>query len=335
MVIAAAILLTEADSSRVVFDMKRRANVEQLAATIPAWARVVSVRRFGELLVVVGKDRNKSGIVFQEDGKDSPLQHYRECRAATNVRVGEKRGSPPAHTRFANCRNDADLIQFVEDFGPIYGTAQDGPGEQAITVEQRMGPLRREQALFRDAVGLYSTLSAKWWDSSRIAVLLRSLAANSLMKELSVPALLAEAECKRLGIGYLIAHGSKVPRGDRSSVAFYGWSALCCLLGRFPPKLIPVARVSGAVAELPDYQREGILPVLYFMLHEDLKLGRAVKTCANPKCTRSFVIDGRNRECCSEECSKIVRDHRYYHVGAGRKRRQARYRRNRRIGGHQ
>lgn len=79
-----------------------------------------------------------------------------------------------------------------------------------------------------------------------------------------------------------------------------GRRALCEIFNFFNPVLVP----SGErIVELPPHKREGILPVLYFMLRQDCLRRQGIKICALTDCGAFFAVERYGQRFCEERCS--------------------------------
>jgi hypothetical protein len=293
-------------------------------ATIPVWAKSIRVEEMNDAIRVRGEGRLDWPTLEEnlDEGSDL-LRAYRKARGFYGT------GVLPVHMQFANALEEDDLIGFVKRWGPIWGSVEARrPG--TLSVVQRLVPLRREQKLFASAAGLMAELGENRPDVRVAADYMASMAEYRSIPEtfyqdrtLEGYARLAAEEVQKLPwINFGISDKHLAESHPRKQIIHYAHLSLCHLLDRYSTILVPH---QGRVDQLPQHRPEGILPVLYFMLREDYTLGRELMPCANPGCPNLFVVDGRSRECCTPACSKVVRDARYYHFGAGRIKRQKRY----------
>ncbi|HEY6764831.1 MAG TPA: hypothetical protein VI386_08660 [Candidatus Sulfotelmatobacter sp.] len=79
---------------------------------------------------------------------------------------------------------------------------------------------------------------------------------------------------------------------------------LCGLFNRFPLRMFSCAQ--GAI-ELPSYDREGILPILYFLLRRDYRDRHyLIKMCK--ECGATFKPERGDPDCCERKCYKRYND---------------------------
>src|SRR5262249_50788428 len=129
--------------------------IVERALTVPKWADRVTVQRDGDTLSVHGEGRI---FKYVDPRTISPDQDFLRQYSQYAKQWSEKRsGKKPPHIQFANCRTDADIIAFVERFGPV--SAASGPlvyHEKLKTIDcpQHIDTLRRDRAIFAGATKL-------------------------------------------------------------------------------------------------------------------------------------------------------------------------------------
>ena len=101
-----------------------------------------------------------------------------------------------------------------------------------------------------------------------------------------------------------------------SDLREFCWDMLCALFNRFPDTLVSTTRNSSALPTsrenivLPvPAEGHGILPLLIFMLRQDVLAGRRVITCE--RCGE-FLLQRRLGERACDDCKEAVRAKRYY-----------------------
>jgi len=83
-----------------------------------------------------------------------------------------------------------------------------------------------------------------------------------------------------------------------------GHGMICELFNRFPLRMFPCP--DGAI-ELPSYDREGILPILYFLLRRDYRDRHyLIKVCK--VCAATFKPERGDSDCCDRKCYKRYND---------------------------
>src|SRR5690242_13532442 len=141
--------------------------VEQVI-TVPKWADRITVQRAGDTLMVHGEGRIFEYAVL------SPKQDFLRLYTEYAKQWAEKRsGKKQPHIQFANCRTDADLIHFIERFGPV--SAASGPlvyhvKLKTIDCPQHIEALRRDRVIFAGAAKLVEQFgSGKKGDAQKVA----------------------------------------------------------------------------------------------------------------------------------------------------------------------
>jgi hypothetical protein len=232
----------------------------------------------------------------------------------------------PIHLQFADSGTDDQLLAFVRAHGPIWGRVQGktrgNDQKENLLVGEDMRALVREQRLFRAAVRLVRALKG----TTESLVTIRTLI--SQIRRYYPSDILSEKRVKSRAAlaGMMFALADQPPPGDpkrtteavrqqriRSAAIRYnavsaGHGVLCDLFNRFPLRLFPC---SNGVIELPSYDREGILPILYYLLRRDFQdQHHWIKACR--VCDTTFKPERGDSDFCGRACYKKYNDRERY-----------------------
>ena len=238
------------------------------------------------------------------------------------------------HVRFASIKNEAELIAFVNDFGPLLARREripQWPGHYWFF--QNLEVLKVQQKVFAATSFLVSLvnglneLSLTWAkDTSEPKYLDRrtSLRVNRedrlLLAELK-PALdqlqaqfKAAVECSSgqhptdefalvLGrVGGMTAGDSEFANLSTSH------RLLCEIFNLFLPKLY---YTQGVVMECPDSAATGIRPLLYFLLRQVYLAKHILRLCKRDDCGQFFVAKSDKSRFCCDSCSSLFRQRQF------------------------
>lgn len=244
----------------------------------------------------------------------------RKDRSAGKQRTGKD--SP--HIRFANANSDEELIEFVRNFGPVVcrswellplttplgprGSAGEVPENRLMKARQDLLELKREQRIYKTALGLLMELAKKPADfdvdaaKERIARIADDIqdwprqwnrenkerGKNPLWRvrgdSIRRVAALAKSELHRL----------LPPQVDARI-------ALCELVNVFPSLAFPNP------LEMHSYICFGIRPLLYSILRREFLQPREVGVCANTQCRAFFEVERAGQRFCDDQCSRRQR----------------------------
>jgi len=249
--------------------------------------------------------------------------------APKNRSIGkQKTGKDSPHIRFANAECDDDLIEFVRSFGPVVSKTWEmlpfpplhGPWipgdpvpQNLMRVRQDLEELRREQRIYKAALGLVNELARKenefdfdyaknmiceiargvrdWprqWNREK-----RAQDRNPLwrVRTDSIRKITALANSGR---DLLLP-----PQLDARIV-------ICELVNVFPSLAFPNP------TEMHSYIRFGIRPLLYSILKREFLQPRDVGVCANTHCRAFFEVERASQRFCDEVCSRQHRQREYW-----------------------
>lgn len=306
---------------------------------IPVWARRIEVQTRTQQLRVMGRQRStsvpitvKSEVLIEflsrKDGNKPVHLQFANARSDGSLIEFVKKYGP--------------VWGKVESKHPSFEGKHRKTGYEDLAVKQAFDALRREQQLFRLAVRLLRELHPKRQNRSTIMAIagqigdfyptktieekkkkarLPFLRLGFVMAEPSIMSPSKEQKDwpQRLTLERLrydsVLEGSKRTREGRerrgsqeASLNYHAVSAahgiLCDLFNRFPLQMRPCAE--GAI-ELPSYEREGILPVLYFLLRRDYRDRHyLIKMCK--ECGSAFKPERGDPDLCKRECYKRYND---------------------------
>jgi hypothetical protein len=311
---------------------------------IPRWAKRIKVEQSGDVLKVWGEGRRFRQVATATLQPEEDLfRIYRESIKST----AEKRtGKHSPHIQFANCRDDKELVRFVERFGPILGTFIKTHEEHGwIVVSQPLDSLRREWTIFAGAARLVSDLRSSGAKSeATLAKGLAEIAEGVEMAGMKTEIRTSEGFEERPWYGQSLVFDlvARIAREQQWSdslpisehirhlrgndVRRYALIALCNLLNAFSPRLVPVR---NEILEYPPYENSGILPALYFMLRQDYLRRQEIKICGRADCGAFFIVERSGQQFCGAGCSQKQRQRDYWQEtgSALRRKRIARQRR--------
>lgn len=315
-----------------------------IAPIIPVWAEKIEVQRIRSRLIVRGMGRDsypvnpfKSEVAIralsQNPKQPIHLEFADACSIVQLLNFVARYG--PVHGRLEAKNRPNPNKEKIEK-----------PRKEDLVVREDLNALIREQQLFRAAVHLLSELKKKRQDRFRIADLVSNI--RQLYPTDSTE--LRKSKCRMAFLGFALRMAepttveiakedlSRRPRAilerlryesilqglkrtdeglerQRSKAAAIqhdavvgGHGVLCEIFNRFPLRLFPCS--DGAI-ELPSYDREGVLPILYFLLRRDYRDRHfLIKVCK--VCAITFKPERGDPDCCGRKCYKQLNDHDRY-----------------------
>lgn len=310
------------------------------APVIPAWTQRIKVEPLGRTRISVwGFGRSSSPIlsapitvpveIFSPSSKKPIHLEFANCRSENElIAYVQKYG--PIEGRLKSKQRNHERREIT--------------GKEDVLVFQDLGVLDREQKIFRCAVRLLSLLQREVIEPSMMAEVIgqlgrlypattkierkqgpkfRLMSMAFTLSEVSRPSKLVGPNKKgRLEVDELRrrhilpkigSNGGEIQRNAHLRATFRnllsaGHGALCVLFNRFPLELQPCAE--GAI-ELPKYEAESILPILYFLLRRDYKDKHyLIKMC--PVCSHSFKPQRGDSRTCGRKCQKRYNDRERY-----------------------
>ncbi len=275
----------------------------QLKIITPVWAANIRVKRAGSNLIVTGEGRIPDPFEPRDLNPEqvSGVDIFRRFRRYGLRNLSGKELSRAAGIyQFADATTEEKLIEFIEEFGPVWGKIQSSQTEEdrtvTLTVAQHMKRLWREQEQFAALVLLVQQANKK--RNTHSAEDCAAISVAMLDLELPLYALI-------FNNAYLDAAGSH--REKAAAALPWAHRAICNVLNEYAPKLIPF---DDAVIELPIVQDEGIRSAIYWRLRLDYLAKRSIGTCGN--CDGHFPIYRRGAEGCSQPCRVAIRNTRYW-----------------------
>ncbi len=301
--------------------------VEHETITIPKWADRITVEQKGDVLLIHGEGRISAPVT--PEGLTSEQDLLRQYTQYGRLWSEKRSGKRPPHIQFANCRSDADLIAFVERFGPVYASSvMTHERLKTATAQQRMDGLRRDRTIFTGAIRIVAELgggkkgeapkvaeglaeivegvhlpgpkeeirtvphfSQGWWYGTDIIPLIKLIAQEQPWDDRKEPM----ASCIRTMQG--------------GAARRYARLALCELLNHFAPYLVPAG---NRIMELPRHEPSSILPALYFMLRQDCLRDQPITMCNQRDCGKFYAVERFGQRFCSAECSRLQRQREYW-----------------------
>jgi hypothetical protein len=269
----------------------------KLKVITPVWAQRIDVERHRNSVLVTGWGHITGAIDIdhvpvRERSRLDILQRLHQYALRNIGKTSDKSGV----YQFADAGDDAKLIEFCREFGPVWGRVQseaydEKTGTWTVTVQQGMKELRAEQRRLLSAVMLLAELNGK-----RRADYYRLL---ERMAELGI-------DKKILSLVHLeIVTRHRKPNVD-ALLPMAHW-VLCTVLNENLPKLTPL---NGEVIELPEIRPEGIRNALYHQLRLDYKAQRTIGTCLH--CGSHFAVFRRDTRGCDESCRRALRNNKFW-----------------------
>jgi hypothetical protein len=301
---------------------------DETATILRVWANRIEVEQAGDELVIFGTN----------PGKATPhdlLQLFNHYLFAPD-REREAKGP---HLEFASAKSEAELIQFIKKWGPITAAyvgehdwskkhpeinrgvqASASSGEVRTTESKKavesLRRVRKVQAVIAAAASLIKISHEKNRAPETILGAMSQLV-SSLQEEwrefhaTSGPNEISPG-CELGSSGLLVdcemIHGdAKRKRASRKDpdLTELCRDLLCALVNRFPDHLISTKQ---GVLPVPA-AGHGVLPLLMFMLRQDLISGRRIIICE--KCG-DYLLQRRHGERACPSCKDALRAKRYY-----------------------
>jgi hypothetical protein len=273
---------------------------------------------------------------------------------------------PSPHVRFANATTDGDLLDFIEDFGPIApkevvrskADEREEVGAESIGATQEIECLRRERTVYAAAISLMDELRRGEKRSSASAI--RKHIAHILegvkswpdqfeyekqWRETNCPSampwhfdlgrfdrlrtLKVYADSDNADSSADYDHDAKLKKALLMNARHAGQMFLSELINSFA---VQIGYFNNKPLEtLPvNSVSFGIRPCLYFMLRREILSKDGVGVCRNDRCRRFFTIGRGGQVFCDPDCSMKYRQRKNW-AERGSKRRKARRRRERQM----
>jgi len=297
------------------------------------WGNEIDVVKKGtSLAVTAGQATYKRPRRPQRD----PVGMAKMAAAAESI---HQLGVDAPHARFANASSEAELIQFVRDFGPIHANSVKEDLVRArgrLVAIQNMELLRAEQMVFRQCVDILAEIK-KGPDADtsaafqavveicfRVAKWPRQWRAEKKAREdeQTVPIWrFTQRDFENVEAWKAFSGPEPEWIGSQYDELDAANSVLCLILNAFIPH---VQHWDDITVEGPHWDiRYGVRPCLYYALR-NAYLGRSpLEKCQNSECQKVFVPDRAGQQFCSDVCSRLQRQRDYWKT-RGSKRRQER-----------
>jgi hypothetical protein len=297
----------------------------------PAWDDISVTRRGSDLWVEAaggGFEPLSSWMAAHFDVSDflAEFENTPRRTRATSQRL--------PHVRFMNSTGEADLIQFVREYGPVLAgrvKAKQGPGFTRFV--QNIAVLRAQQQMFAATASLVSivndlngfsrsiAMDATEPDYERPPVKPRISPTYGIRLAKIGPAL----ERMQSTVKAAVRESRRTQQEDEFQPAIQGLQKLapsfddvanlstahqllCRIFNLFVPKLY---YADGVVQECPENAETGIRPQLYYLLREVYLATHRIKRCRRDDCEKFFIPDRSNAEYCSGNCANLVRQRRF------------------------
>jgi hypothetical protein len=286
--------------------IKRTRKRPEPRAIVPVWAQRIAVERQGESLLIKGWGRIEDVISTLEldPARIAALDLLRRFKQDALRTIGKDTKSGDAGVyRFADADSDEKLIGFCEEFGPVGGdvVSVDYEDDWTITlsVSQGLEKLRDARKKFAAAVELVCQVN-RHGRATRSAIY---AAEEELYRQLAL-----EVGSYGPGTTTVVDLRKQVESGQPIAMTIaFAHSTICGLLNSFPPDLAPV---NGEVIELPKTRITGIEDVLYYQIRRDYLAQREIGICK--ECGGHFSVFKHGTPCCSDSCSRALRNRKYW-----------------------
>ena len=300
---------------------------DETPGTLRRWAERIESKRVTDELIVVGRGA----------GKDLRGLFHKYLFAPD--RELEAKGP---HLEFANAKSDDELIQFINAWGPIaapsvamqgwskkssigYWGSSSIAAKNAGLLSEVETTTREARENLRCVRGLQSAISAA-------VALLKTVSATKLNRDVALSAmhrlmgalggardLLTDPtmagryrNCGLVSLKLIVDCETidnriqiERSRGKVPNLRRFCWDMLCALFNTFPDTLVSTA--DGVL--LAPAEADGILPLIVFMLRQDLVTGRRIIVCE--RCG-DFLLQRRLGERGCAGCKDALRARRYY-----------------------
>lgn len=310
--------------------MKRR----QQRAVTPVWAKAIEVTKRADVLLVTGRGHLSTHIDprNQDPAEIAGLDLYSRVARYRKRQLTSKKGTTEAGIyQFADANDDNKLVEFVSEFGPVWGDVQPSTERDSaikLIVEQDLSRLRNEQRIFAAVVELLSQINRNAKADLRKVVRAMASIAPPMQLPRSLPRDFPKIEVRDWNehefddydtldymsvasyatIAIFLLTERETPEHEkRYSVLNYAHLALCEVLNAHPPELVPFG---NEAIELPRISDKGIRAALYFKLRLEYLAQRSIGTCL--KCGGHFPVLKRGARACSEACRRALRNQKYW-----------------------
>jgi hypothetical protein len=263
---------------------------DETPAILRFWADQIDVKLAGDIIAIRGTNT----------GKDFPKDFSAVFKEYLYAPKSNREAKGP-HLEFANAKTDAQLLQFIKKWGPITAPSfVDHTGMRRAKESLKSVPAVRE--VLAAALSLLTISRDNSLDRDRaFRAIGQFVQAVSLGGDIFATGLRVDCEA----IHNRALHNRKRSIVTLAEIRELCEELLCELVNRFPPTLVPT---SHGVLTAP-FRDHGVLPLLIFMLGQDLVSGRNVIVCE--RCGDYFLQRRLGERGCSS-CKEALRSKRYY-----------------------
>lgn len=267
------------------------------------------VKSAGDTLQVSGRRMITSGK------RKLPSDLLGQYQFARKTRFKGHRGKGLPHIRFANADSDEELMAFVRSFGPVVaksiGKRHEFGSSRSLMAIQDMNELRKEQLIYRAALGLIMQMAKSSFDYAQALFLIREIAVNITEwprqwererreRKWEPCWKFSDDSVKRIEGLSQDHHDALLPPIVGARIV------MCELVNAFPSVVFPNPLAMN------DSIRYGIRPLLYSILRRELLHPHDTAVCANTQCRRFFELERAGQQYCSPECSLSQRQRNYW-----------------------
>jgi hypothetical protein len=301
----------------------------------PPWAETIVVEQTGDTLQIAGaghfeKPSNATG--HPDWSKRDPIRQYLE---ASRLSAEDNTALRAPHVRFSNADSEDLLIQFVSEFGPVWGSWPARRRSNVFAIESLQG-LAKERAIFAAGIRLSGSLVEASIEGTATAMgdLVEALYTRGAPWEYEeygdrgpdghhysqdltahFEQMVEWQKPGRKDDAALREFGESLPvfcrRQSGATVLQLGSQMFCALLNvsHFRPEMV---FDRGRFVELPARSRRGLLPALYFMLRSDVLRKQSILVCELSDCGNFFRVERYGQRFCSPNCSQRKRLREYW-----------------------
>lgn len=246
------------------------------------WAREIAVQQDRDKLTISGKGSGR---------------YLRELFVNYLYAPTTERNARGPHLEFASARSDSELLAFIKKWGPITAVSTVNRGDGSKSARESLKKVRAVQLEFEAAVSLHRIIRA---DKPDLDAALKAM--NQLADSQQSPGPAIECE---LIYGEAMRERSQLKGPNLREKCL---DMLCAVVKRFPDTWI--ANKGGYVLLAPA-AGHGVLPLLVFMLRQDVLNMRKIITCEN---CGQYLLQRRQGERACESCKGALRAKRHYNL---------------------
>jgi hypothetical protein len=256
------------------------------------WSGMIEVERRGDRLTIRGKSASTA----------PPRDLHQLFRDYLFADVTEREAQGP-HLEFASAESDDELLTFIKKWGPITAPSViDDDGSK--TAEESLTKIRGIRLEVESAVSLLRIIRTDKPDPDAVLTAMSRFGVSKEPMQSDAPGTIGgTADCE-----LIYNEACDLRRRDElngPNLTEKCLEMLCALVQRFPDTWI--ATKEGVIsAPAPGH---GVLPLLIFMLRQDLFSNRKIITCE--RCGR-YLLQRRQAECACDSCKEPLRSKRYY-----------------------